>query len=124
VKPERGLRSGMVNSMATEALRISSDRFRRRVIALWGRVLRLSRRTPKGLRLCESLPLGERRFVAVVEFERMRFLLGGTPSSLVLLSRLDDFRNRGDAATEQAGTGQDSSGNAAPTPTKNGRSEC
>jgi flagellar biogenesis protein FliO len=36
------------------------------------------------------LPLGERRFVAVVEFDRSRFLVGGTPSSLVLLSRLTD----------------------------------
>jgi flagellar biogenesis protein FliO len=34
------------------------------------------------------LPLGERRFVAVVEFERSRFLVGGTTSSLVLLARL------------------------------------
>jgi flagellar biogenesis protein FliO len=63
---------------------------------LWGRVLRLSRRTPKSLRLCESLPLGERRFVAVVEFERARFLVGGTPSSVVLLSRLEDSCERGE----------------------------
>ena len=48
----------------------------------------LSRRRPRRLRLCESLPLGERRFVAVVEFERSRFLLGGTSASLVLLARL------------------------------------
>jgi flagellar biogenesis protein FliO len=44
------------------------------------------------LRLCETLPLGERRFVAVIEFEESRFLLGGTSSSLVLLSRLDRAR--------------------------------
>ena len=54
------------------------------------RVLRIGRRAPKKLRLCESLPLGERRFVAVVEYRRTRFLLGGTASSLVLLSRLED----------------------------------
>ncbi len=63
-------------------------------MAWWERVVRLSRRTPKELRLCASLPLGERRFVAVVEFERARFLLGGTPSSLVLLSRLEDAGER------------------------------
>jgi flagellar biogenesis protein FliO len=57
---------------------------------VWERVLRLSRRTPRRLRLCENLPLGERRFVAVIEFDRQRFLVGGTPSSLVLLSRLAD----------------------------------
>ena len=52
----------------------------------WFRILRFSRRAPRRLRLCESLPLGERRFVAVVEFERSRFLLGGTSASLVLLA--------------------------------------
>ena len=57
---------------------------------VWSRLLRLGRRAPRRLRLCESLPLGERRFVAVVEFDASRFLLGGTPSSLVLLSRLED----------------------------------
>jgi len=48
----------------------------------------LRARPPRSLRLCESLPLGERRFVAVVEFERSRFLVGGTGSSLVLLAQL------------------------------------
>lgn len=55
----------------------------------WQRLLSITRRSPRRLRLCESLPLGERRFVAVVEFEDFRFLLGGTSASLVLLARLD-----------------------------------
>jgi flagellar biogenesis protein FliO len=55
----------------------------------WQRILQLGRRAPRRLRLCESLPLGERRFVAVVEFEQTRFLLGGTSASLVLLARLE-----------------------------------
>jgi len=61
--------------------------------ALWRRLLRLSHRTPQRLRLCESLPLGEHRFVAVVEFEQSRFLIGGTSASLALLSRLEDPAN-------------------------------
>ena len=61
----------------------------RRLRVLWRSLLRISRRTPRRLRLCESLPLGERRFVAVVEFEQTRFLLGGTSASLVLLARLE-----------------------------------
>ena len=76
--------------MATQALQFSSSSFRSHLIALWNRMLRISRRAPKTLRLCESLPLGERRFVAVVEFEKARFLVGGTSSALVLLSRLTD----------------------------------
>jgi flagellar biogenesis protein FliO len=74
--------------MKAETLRVSASVLKVRGVALWERVLRLSRRTPRHLRLCESLPLGDRRFVAVVEFERERFLVGGTPSSLVLLARL------------------------------------
>lgn len=58
------------------------------VIRLWEKLVRLGQRSPKRLRLCESLPLGERRFVAVVEFDTERFLVGGTASSMVLLSRL------------------------------------
>ena len=55
----------------------------------WRRILRVRLRQPRRLRLCESLPLGERRFVAVVEFERSRFLVGGTSASMVLLAKLD-----------------------------------
>jgi hypothetical protein len=77
------------NFMATQTLRISRNSLFERLGALWARLRRMSARAPKRLRLCESLPLGERRFVAVVEFESERFLLGGTASSLTLLSRLN-----------------------------------
>jgi flagellar biogenesis protein FliO len=59
-------------------------------LALWRQILRISQRQPRNLRLCESLPLGDRRFVAVVEYERSRFLVGGTASSLVLLARIGE----------------------------------
>lgn len=62
----------------------------RGLCAGWVRIVRMGRSAPRRLRLCESLPLGERRFIAVVEFERSRFLLGGTSGSLVLLARLGD----------------------------------
>jgi flagellar biogenesis protein FliO len=93
--------------MEIAMLRVSASTFRLRVLGLWERALRLSRRAPKRLRLCESLPLGERRFVAVVEFDSARFLVGGTPSSLVLLSRLAD-------------TGEHVEGNSDPEPSKVG----
>jgi len=88
--------------MTTDAMRVSRDGLRGRVLEFWERVLRLGRRAPRRLRLCESLPLGERRFVAVVEFEAERFLLGGTPSSMVLLSRLADCRNQEDGLAPEA----------------------
>lgn len=56
------------------------------------RILGSTRRPDRRLRLAETLALGERRFVAVVEFERSRFLVGGTSASLVLLARLEDRR--------------------------------
>jgi flagellar biogenesis protein FliO len=45
-------------------------------------------RPPRKLRLCETLALGERRFVAVVEFEQQRFLIGGTGTAVALLANL------------------------------------
>jgi len=101
LRRERGLWCGSVNFMETEALRLSSGALRARLVTLWERVLRISRRAPKCLRLCESLPLGDRRFLAVVEFEKQRFLVGGTASSLVLLSRLGDS---GDLAADETGS--------------------
>ncbi len=45
------------------------------------------RRVPR-LRVCETLSLGERRFLAVIEFDRQEFLVGGSGNSLELLARL------------------------------------
>jgi len=69
---------------------------------IWQRLLSLTRRPQRRLRLCESLPLGERRFVAVIEFENLRFLLGGTSASLVLLARLDSRSGASDPSVAQA----------------------
>jgi flagellar biogenesis protein FliO len=46
-------------------------------------------RRERRLRLCEMLPLGEKRFIAVVEYGQERFLLAGTPQNISLLKRLD-----------------------------------
>jgi flagellar biogenesis protein FliO len=81
-----------MNLMATETairVRVPARVLRVWVAAFWERILRLGRHVPRRLRLCESLPLGERRFVAVIEFDDARFLVGGTASSLVLLASLD-----------------------------------
>jgi flagellar biogenesis protein FliO len=78
--------------------------FRKLALAGWDRVRGVGYRPARRLRLCESLGLGDRRFVAVVEFDQTRFLLGGTSSSLVLLAKLDrDADPRHAAATGQTG---------------------
>ncbi len=71
------------------ALSFWSGNLAPRMHGFWRRLLHFSR-PMRTLRLRESLALGERRFVAVIEFEKARFLIGGTASSLVLLSRLED----------------------------------
>jgi flagellar biogenesis protein FliO len=50
----------------------------------------LGQRPPRKLRLCETLALGEKRFVALVQFEQMRYLLGGTATSITLLSQVSN----------------------------------
>ena len=47
-------------------------------------------RPVKRLRVCEAVPLGDKRFVAVVQFESRRFLIGGAQNSVVLLTKLDE----------------------------------
>lgn len=51
------------------------------------------------LRLRETLPLGERRFIAVVEFDQQKFLIAGTGNSVAMLTKLANERK----ANENAG---------------------
>jgi len=78
----------------------------------------MTRHAPRRLLLCESLPLGERRFVAVVEFERARFLVGGTSASLVLLARLGEGCQENEA--EERATTNAVPPRASPTPETSG----
>lgn len=64
--------------------------WRQSFASLWRRIFSRVRGAPKQLHLRESLSLGDRRFVAVIEFEGKRFLVGGTSASLSLLARLGE----------------------------------
>ncbi len=57
----------------------------------WSRARRqlVSRQTKKRLRVCETVSLGEKRFVAVIEVDRQQFLVGGAASSVATLARLE-----------------------------------
>lgn len=44
----------------------------------------------KNLKVCENVSLGEKRFVAVIQVDEERFLIGGSSSSVSLLSRLQE----------------------------------
>lgn len=55
-----------------------------------------AQRKKRSLVVRETAALGERRFVAVVQCGRQRFLIGTSPGSVTLLSRLDDEDLPGD----------------------------
>ena len=63
------------------------------MLSLWQRLssllpaLRIGH-AQRRLRLCESLSLGEKRLVAVIQFEGQQFLVGGSAHSVNLLARL------------------------------------
>jgi flagellar biogenesis protein FliO len=56
------------------------------------------RRPERRLRLCETVQMGERRFVAVLQYEDQRFLVGATPNSISVLARLASSRSENFAA--------------------------
>jgi flagellar biogenesis protein FliO len=58
-------------------------------------VSRISFSRRRGLRLCESLSLGNKRLVAVVECDDQRFLVGVTAESISLLQTLGPTRSEG-----------------------------
>jgi flagellar biogenesis protein FliO len=59
----------------------------------------------KTLRVCESVSMGERRFVAVIQVDNQRFLIGGGTGSVSLLSRLAESSNAPSTIDHPAETG-------------------
>jgi hypothetical protein len=55
----------------------------------WARKHLGSRQSRKRLRVCETVSLGEKRFVAVIEVDGEQFLVGGASSSVATLARLE-----------------------------------
>jgi len=51
------------------------------------------RQKKKRLRICESVPLGDKRFVAVIQVDDQQFLLGGSANSVSLLAQLEKPAN-------------------------------
>jgi flagellar biogenesis protein FliO len=49
-----------------------------------------AKRAPKQLRVCESVSLGDKRFVAVIQVDQERFLIGGAANSIAMLTRLQE----------------------------------
>jgi len=60
------------------------------------RAMAAGQRRDRRLRLCETLSLGEKRFIAVVEYGQHKFPLAGTPQNISLLQHLDEGSKRAD----------------------------
>jgi flagellar biogenesis protein FliO len=76
-----------------------------RLGAISRRVMRV--REPKRLRLCETLSLGNRGYVAVVRYRDQQFLVGGTNNSVALLAELSSVRSIEPKATSAPNSGKD-----------------
>lgn len=61
----------------------------------WIQARKAVRSSTRRLRVTETVSLGEKRFVAVVQIDGLQFLLGGGPTNVTLLAQL--------AATEDFG---------------------
>jgi flagellar biogenesis protein FliO len=92
-----------MRSAFTDSLLQRTPGFLGRLTAMWSRVS--VRRRERSLRVCETVSLGDKRFVAVLQFERQRFLIGITAQSVSLLHRLGAPGRP--AAIPASGPGQD-----------------
>ena len=55
----------------------------------------------RDLRICETLSLGNRNFVAVVGYQDQRFLIAGTPNSISLLADVTSEHSFDEEQTEE-----------------------
>jgi flagellar biogenesis protein FliO len=58
-------------------------------VRAWLQARQLARSGSRRLRVAETVSLGEKRFVAVVQVDGRHFLLAGGPTNIVLLAQLD-----------------------------------
>src|ERR1700756_5793494 len=50
----------------------------------------LARGVSRRLKVAETVSLGEKRFVSILQVDGEQFLVGGSPSSIVLLAKLEE----------------------------------
>lgn len=83
--------------LAQQTLRRSADLLARAAKAAlatlarggsWALGVVKTRQTKKRLRLCDTLSLGEKRFIAVVQIDGEQFLVGGSSTSISMLAQL------------------------------------
>ena len=88
-----GVGSGVVSAPSSAALPQILYRVGSSFLSLCMRMSALGRKIQvrqkkKRLRICESIPLGDKRFVAVIQIDDQQFLLGASATSISLLAQL------------------------------------
>ena len=73
-----------------------------RLKIVWRAVVGRAKSKRKTLAVRETTALGDRRFVSVIQFERQRFLIGSSPSSVTLLSELPDESASGERSGKES----------------------
>jgi len=78
---------------------------RSQLTEVWNWVLEKSKshQVRKRLRVCETVSLGEKRFLAVVQVDGEQFLVGGSSSSVSTLAHLERSRDFSDVFQRQCG---------------------
>jgi len=82
------------DQLSLQSLRPSNGLLSR--LRAWFQARRMARSDEKRLRVAETVSLGEKRFVAVVQVDGRHFLVAGGPTNIVLLAQLDpkdDFQD-------------------------------
>ncbi len=83
----------------------AARRLQARLQALWHSLICRAgiRRQHKSLAVRETVSLGDRRLVSVLQFERQRFLIASSPSSVTLLTQLPDESGNGLGSGNESG---------------------
>jgi hypothetical protein len=79
---------------ALEVLRSATGRLSR--VWTWLQERRVARVNSRRLRVIETISLGDKRFVAVVQVDKLQFLIGGGPTAVALLAQLNADETFGD----------------------------
>ena len=101
---DRGLSPRMSGSQLVQvsrSIQIALQRWRtwpvgarlKRILLACGRLAKegVAKRTKaKLLAVNETVALGDRRFVSVIEFEGQRFLIGSSPAAVTLIAKLEN----------------------------------
>jgi len=75
---------------ATRALARAGRGVRGVLKALWAQAAQVRvRQNKKRLRVCETVALGDKRFVTIIQVDDKQFLVGGASNSVSLLAQLD-----------------------------------